>query len=38
MEFFEVIASRRSVRTFRPEPVPEKLLIQCLEAAQTAPS
>jgi nitroreductase len=38
MEFFEVVASRHSVRTYRPEPVPEELIVQCLEAAQAAPS
>jgi nitroreductase len=38
VEFFEVIASRHSVRTYRPEPVPEELIVQCLEAAQSAPS
>jgi nitroreductase len=38
MEFFEVIASRHSVRTYRPEPVPEELIVQCLEAARSAPS
>lgn len=38
MEFFEVIASRHSVRTYKPDPVPEGLITQCLEAARVAPS
>jgi nitroreductase len=38
LEFFEVIARRHSVRTYRPDPVPEDLIRQCLEAARTAPS
>jgi nitroreductase len=38
MEFFEVIARRHSVRTYRPDPPPEELILQCLEAARTAPS
>jgi nitroreductase len=38
LEFFDVIASRRSVRTYRPDPVPEDLILRCLEAARTAPS
>jgi nitroreductase len=38
MEFFDVIASRHSVRTYRPDPVPEDLILRCLEAARTAPS
>lgn len=32
------IELRRSIRKFRPEPVPEKLLRQALEAARLAPS
>jgi nitroreductase len=38
VEFFEVLASRHSVRTYRPDPVPEEWIIQCLEAARGAPS
>ena len=38
MEFFDVIASRHSVRTYKPDPVPQELITQCLEAARTAPS
>ncbi len=38
MEFFDVVARRHSVRTFRPDPVPEELIAQCIEAARLAPS
>ena len=38
MEFFEVIAGRHSVRTYRPDPVPDELITRCLEAARSAPS
>lgn len=38
MEFFETVAARHSVRNYRPDPVPEELIIRCLEAARVAPS
>jgi nitroreductase len=38
VEFFDVIAARHSVRSYRPDPVPDALLIRCLEAARLAPS
>ena len=38
MDFFETVAGRHSVRTYRPEPVPNELILQCLEAARAAPS
>jgi nitroreductase len=38
MDFYEVVAKRRSVRKFREEPVPEKLLSKVLEAGRWAPS
>jgi nitroreductase len=38
MDFFDVVASRHSVRTYKPEPVPDELIRQCLEAARLAPS
>jgi nitroreductase len=38
VEFFEVIDCRHSVRTYRPDAVPDELIIQCLEAARMAPS
>ena len=38
MEFFEVVAARHSVRTYKPDPVPDELIGRCLEAARVAPS
>lgn len=38
MEFMELLKARHSVRKFRGEPVPEKLVAQILEAVQTAPT
>jgi nitroreductase len=38
VEYFEVIARRHSVRTYKPEPLPEEQIVQCLEAARSAPS
>jgi nitroreductase len=38
MDFFDVITARHSVRTYRPDPVPDELINQCLEAARVAPS
>ena len=38
MEFMEVVQKRRSVRRFRPDPVPQAKLDQILEAARLAPS
>jgi nitroreductase len=38
MEFFDVIARRRSIRTFMPGPIAEDELRQVLEAANAAPS
>lgn len=37
-EFSQFLASRRSIRDFRPDPVPEELLNQLLTDALTAPS
>ncbi len=36
--FFDVVASRRSVREFLPEPVPQEVLDRCVDAARMAPS
>ena len=36
--FFEVVASRRSIREFLPDPVPRDVLDRCLDAARMAPS
>lgn len=38
MEFMDVVRRRRSVRRYKPEPVPEAVLEQVLEAARLAPS
>ena len=38
MDVFEAIVGRRSVRAFRPDPVPDALLTRLLDAARWAPS
>ncbi|MDM7924724.1 MAG: nitroreductase family protein [bacterium] len=38
MDFFETVQARRSVRSFRPDPVDEDALGRILEAARLAPS
>ncbi|MEM2904360.1 MAG: nitroreductase family protein [Candidatus Bathyarchaeia archaeon] len=38
MEFLEVVKRRRSVRRYKPEPVPRETLEQVLESARLAPS
>lgn len=38
MEFYEVIRTRRSIRSYEPRPVPEEVLTRALEAARVAPS
>lgn len=38
MNTFEAIAARRSIRKFKPDPIPEDLLTQVLTAASQAPS
>ena len=38
MDFRELVVARRSVRAYRPDPVPESLLREVLEAARLAPS
>jgi nitroreductase len=38
MDVLEAIVSRRSIRAFKPDPVPEQLLDQIWEAARWAPS
>jgi len=37
-EFLELVKSRRSVRRFKPDPVPEEYIDKLLEAARWAPS
>ena len=38
MDFYEVIRTRRSVRSFKGDPIPEKVLNKVLEATRVAPS
>ncbi len=38
MNFQQLVAARRSVRAYRPDPVPEPLLHEVLEAVRLAPS
>ena len=38
MEFYEAVARRRTVREFRPDPVPEETVRRALEAGLRAPS
>jgi nitroreductase len=38
MDFRDLVAARYSVRAYRPDPVPEPLLLEVLEAARLAPS
>ncbi len=37
-EFYEAVRTRRTVRDFRPDPVPRAVIESCLKAAATAPS
>lgn len=36
--FYDLVGSRRSIRRFKPEPVPEEVLIRILDAGRRAPS
>ncbi|MBS7606358.1 MAG: nitroreductase family protein [Candidatus Bathyarchaeia archaeon] len=38
MDFYEVIRTRRSIRSYKPDPVPDDVLTRILEAARIAPS
>ena len=38
MEVMEAIRTRRSIRAYKPDPIPEDVLMQVLEAARLAPS
>ena len=38
MEFYDVVKTRRSVRSYRSEPIPEDVLNRVLEAVRIAPS
>ena len=38
MDFYEVIRTRRSIRSYKPDPIPDEVLTKVLEAARIAPS
>jgi nitroreductase len=38
MDFYEVIRTRRSIRSYRSDPIPDDVLMRVLEAARIAPS
>jgi nitroreductase len=38
MDFMEVLRRRRSIRKYKPDPVPDELIEQVLEAARLSPS
>jgi len=38
MDFYEVIRTRRSVRSYKPDPIPDVVLRRVLDAARIAPS
>ena len=38
MEYLELIRKRYSVRAYKPDPVPDELLAQVLEAGRLAPT
>jgi len=38
MDFYEVISTRRSIRSYKPDPIPEEALNRVLDAARIAPS
>ncbi len=38
MDFYEVVRTRRSIRSYKPDPIPEETLMRILDAARIAPS
>ncbi|MBS7635066.1 nitroreductase family protein [Candidatus Bathyarchaeota archaeon] len=38
MDFYEVVRTRRSVRSYKPDPIPEEALMRILDSARIAPS
>jgi nitroreductase len=38
LDFYEVIRTRRSIRSYKPDPIPEEVLMRILDAARIAPS
>ena len=35
MEFYEVVRTRRSIRSYKPDPIPDDVLNRVLEAVRT---
>ncbi len=38
MDFYEAVRTRRSVRSYKPNPIPKEVLNRVLEAVRIAPS
>jgi nitroreductase len=38
LDFYEVIRTRRSIRSYKPDPIPEEVLMRIMDAARIAPS
>ena len=38
LDFYEVIRTRRSIRSYKPDPIPKEVLTRVLDAARIAPS
>ncbi len=38
MEFFDVLTTARAMRRYKPDPIPEDILVQLIEAAHLGPS
>ena len=38
MDFYDVVRTRRSIRSYKPDPIPEEVLERVLEATRIAPS
>lgn len=38
MDFYEVVRARQAVRAFKPDPIPEEVLLRVVEAFRAAPS
>ncbi|MEM3546282.1 MAG: nitroreductase family protein [Candidatus Bathyarchaeia archaeon] len=38
VDFYEVVRTRRSIRSYKPDPIPDDVLMRILEAARIAPS
>ncbi len=38
MDVFQAITERKSIRKYKSDPVPDELILRCIEAARLAPS